>query len=354
MYALKKKISEWLKTELKRKMPFFTGWTVKKASQKGEPVPDLIVSAKFSGKPYSFCIEIKRAGYPQHIRNAIASLEDFRKSHPYCYPIVAVPLISKQGKDICDAHNTGYLDTAGNIKIVSGSIFIEKESVKDALPGFVKNETQSQSMFSPKASRIAKYLLVKPQKKLTQKEIVDNTGLSKGMVSRIVGRMINAGYLSEAKGTFSVSSFNDLLSAWAAADLKTREASKRFYVWAQNPRQLMRSIVEKLGRHTVKYAFTGEAGASLRAPFSTFEIVSLYIESFDKFPVSQLSAQETGKGFNVVLFEPRDEAILTQAVTRNGMKVADDLQLYIDLIKNPLRGQKQAEHLLSIIKKGRT
>lgn len=354
MYALKKKISGWLKTELKRNMPFFTGWTVKKASQNGESGPDLLVSAKFSGKPYSFCIEIKSAGYPQHIRNAVATLEDFRKSHSRCYPIVAVSLISKQGKDICNAHDIGYLDTAGNIKIVSGSIFIEKESTKGPLPGFVKNEAQSQSMFSPKASRIAKCLLAQPQKKWAQKEIVNITGLSKGMVSRVVGRMINAGFLSVTKGTLSVSSFDDLLAAWAEAALKTRESPKRFYVWAQNPRKLMRSIAEQLNQHAVKYAFTGEAGASLRAPFSTFEIVAFYIESFDKFPVSQLSAQETGKGFNVVLLEPRDEAILAQAVTRSGMKVADDLQLYVDLMKNPLRGQKQAEHLLSVIKKGRT
>jgi hypothetical protein len=336
-------------------MPFLDGWHFKPASKRGtSAVPDMLIDAKFSGKPYCFCIEVKRDGYPQHVRDAVMILENFRKEHSDCYPIVAVPLLGSQAKAICDAHAIGYLDTAGNVKIATGSIIIEKAGTSGFHPDFLKNEAQSQSIFSPRASRITKCLLNEPRRAWAQKGIVEKTGLSKGMVSRIVQRMLNAGYLNETKDTLSVSSFDDLLAAWAEAALKTRESPKRFYVWAQNPRQLMRSIAEKLGRNTVKYAFTGEAGASLRAPFSTFEIITFYIESFDKFPVSQLSAQEADKGFNLVLFEPRDEAILAQAATRSGMKVADDLQLYVDLMKNPFRGQKQAEHLLSVIKKDRT
>lgn len=351
MYASENKIIGWLVAELKRKMPFLTGWQIKRWRENGGPLPDLLVTAKLSGKRYSFCIEVKRAGYPQHIRNAIATLENFKESHPYCYPIVATSLIGKQGKEICDAHNIGYLDTAGNIKITTGSIIIKTESGKGFLPDFIKNEAYSQSMFSPRASRIAKCLLSEPNKNWAQKEIVNKTGLSKGMVSRIVKRLINAGYLVETEKGLSISNFDDLLSAWTEAALKIRQRSKRLYVWAQNPRNLMRLIASRLRLNAVNYAFTAEAGASLRAPFSTFEIVSLYIESFDKFPFSQLSAQEAERGFNLVLLEPRDEAILSQAVIRRGMKVADDLQLYVDLMSNPLRGKKQAEHLLSVIKK---
>lgn len=351
MYATEKKILQWLEKELKSKIPFLTKWKIKKGVKNDEFATDLIVDAKHGSKAYCFCVEIKRAGYPQYIRDAISTLEGFKKSHSDCYPIIVVPLIGEQGKNICDKHNVGYVDTAGNVKIVTGGIFIEKESQSNKVPDFLKDETLGQSIFSPKASRITKCFVYEPKRKWIQKEISDKTGLSKGMVSRIVKRMVNAGYLIEEKNRLRLSNFEDLLSDWAAASIKNRETVKRFYLWSQNPKQLMLLLSDKLDRNKVDYAFTQEAGASLRAPFSTFEIVTLYVESFEKFPVDQLSAQEVSKGFNVVLIEPKDNAILTQANTLSRMKVADDFQLYVDLMKNPLRGNKQAAHLLSIIRK---
>jgi len=350
MYASEKKLFQWLETELKNRIPFLKGWKIKKVPKNNGTTPDFIVTAKHGNEQYCFCIEIKRAGYPQYIRSAIASLEDYKKAHPESYPVIVAPRIGEQAKMICAKHNVGYLDTAGNIKIVSGNIFIDKESSTDQLPDFLRDETQGQSIFSPKASRITKCLLSEPQRKWNQKEISAKSGLSKGMVSRIVKRMINAGYLIARNDRLVLSNFNDLLSAWVSASIKSRETVRHYYVWSQNPEQLMRNISEKLDRNKVRYAFTQEAGASLRAPFSTFEIVGLYIESFNEFPAPALSAEETAKGFNVVLIEPKDEGILTAAKKINGMKVADDLQLYVDLMKNPLRGAKQAAHLLSIIR----
>lgn len=351
MYAPEKKLFQWLETELKNLIPFLKSWKIKKVPKNNGTTPDFIVTAKHGNKQYCFCIEIKRAGYPQYIRSAIASLEDYKKAHPESYPIIVVPRIGEQAKMICNEHNVGYLDTAGNIKIVSGNIFIDKESPTGQLPDFLRDETQGQSIFSPKASRITKCLLSEPQRKWTQKEISIESGLSKGMVSRIVKRMINNGYLIANNGHLVLSNFDDLLSAWVSASIKSKETVKYYYVWAQNPKQLMRNLSEKLTRNKVKYAFTQEAGASLRAPFSTFEIVGLYIESFKGFPARVLSAEETAKGFNVALIEPKEEGILAAAKIINGMKVADDFQLYIDLMKNPLRGAKQAAHLLSIIRR---
>lgn len=352
MYAAESKMIAWVKTELKLAMPFLDNWHVKPAPKGAASViPDMLIDAKLSGKPYSFCIEVKRSGYPQQIRDAVMVLENVRKERPYCYPIVAAPQLGSRAKAICDDHAMGYLDTAGNVKIATGGIIIEKSGTNGSRPDFLKNEAQTQSVFSPRASRITKCLLNEPRRAWTQKDIVAKTGLSKGMVSRIVHRMISSGYLIEAKDKLTLSNYDDLLSAWVEAGIKSKESAKRFYVWSQNPKQLMALISQQLERKNVKYAFTQEAGASLRAPFSTFEIVALYIESFTDFPVAQLSAQQADKGFNVVLLEPKDEAIITHAQTRNGMKVADDLQLYIDLMKNPLRGQKQAEHLLSVIRK---
>ena len=88
------------------------------------------------------------------------------------------------------------------------------------------------------------------------------------------------------------------------------------------------------------------------APFAIFDIVSVYVESFDKFPEKVLSASKTDKGFNLTLIEAPDQYIFTKTQNKGGMMVVDNLQLYADLKKNPLRGEKQAGHILKILKKG--
>jgi len=352
MYTSERELIRWLETAFIEKIPFLKLEKIEYLHSKNENVPDLILIATHANRRYHFCIEVKRAGYPQYIRSAIAVLEQFRKNNPHCYPIVVVPRIGEQGKMICDEHNVGYIDAVGNAKIVSGSIFIEKERSNDkTVPHFIKNEAYGQSIFSPKATRITKYILSEPEKRLFQKDIVAKTGLSKGMVSRIVKRMIDAGYVVEKEHGVLLSNFDDLLSAWVDVSAKRRQAEKRYYAWTRNPQELMHRISEKLEQKNVQYAFTQEAGASLVAPFSTFEIVSLYIESLEKFPAASLAAEDAKKGFNIVLFEPVDTDIFRQAREINNQKVVDDLQLYLDLMKNPLRGEKQAAHLLSVVRK---
>jgi len=268
--------------------------------------------------------------------------------NPAYYPVVVVPLISGQGIRICNERNTGYMDLTGNMKIAVGGIYVEKEGKPDYGREYSRPE---QSIFSPKSSRISLCFLHGPQREFTRKDIMEKSGLSKGMVSRIVKLMTKTGYILEKANKLKLSNFNDLLSAWAESIINRRDIRRSYYVWAQSPRQLMRTVAESFSVAGIRYAFTQEAGASLVAPFSTFDIITAYIDSLNKFPAAELSATETSKGFNLVLIEPYDEVVLTSARSVLGMQVVDNLQLYADLKKNVLRGDKQAEHIRDIIGK---
>ena len=344
---LEKRLLSWVENELKRRIPFLTHWKIKRYEKnRRDSIVDMLLTARYRDKIYHFCVKVKRAGYPQYVREGIFHLEEYRRGNPSYYSIIAVPRLGEQGKKICNKHKVGYMDFDGNMKIAFGSIHIEIEG-KRGQP----YAAQRQSLFSPKAVRVTKCLLYEPHRVWMQKDIVRRTQLSKGMVSRIVKQMVEAGYLLEEANKLKLTNFDDLLSAWTEKTvLQRRENSKCYYVWAQNPQRLMRAIADEFSRRKIRYAFTQEAGASLIAPFATFDIVSLYIEAFDKFALDSLSASETKKGFNVVIFEAPDETLFEQARERKGMKVADNLQLYVDLKKNPLRGGKQAEHILNVIK----
>ncbi len=349
MYIPEKKIIMKVEGEFKKRLPFLSHWQIKQEQKVGTVSPDLLITAKDNNKrTYRFCVELKSAGYPQHIRQGIRNLQEFTEANPSYYPVIVVPFISECGKRICDESKVGYMDLSGNTKIMSGGILIYtegKERPKDTAP-------INQSIFSPKAARITKFFLNQPHAQWIQKDIVEMTGLSKGLVSRIVTKMFEAGYVTKKDGKVSLVGFDDLFSAWTESEMKRRERKKNYYVWTQNPSQLMEKLTVQFSRNKVKYAFTQEAGASLVAPFSTFDIVSVYIDSLDKFPEAVLSASKAVQGFNLTVIEAPDEYIFTKAQDKGGMKIVDNFQLYADLKKNPLRGEKQAEHILTLIKKG--
>lgn len=348
MYIPEKRLILKVENELKKRVPFLSHWEITHNKKTRTASPDLLITARGSNnQAYCFCVEVKTAGYPQYIRDGIAILKKITGSNPSYCPVIVVPFISERGKKICDENNIGYMDFGGNIKIACGSLLIYtegKERPKEAAP-------INQSVFSPKAARITRFLLSRPYAEWIQKDIVERTGLSKGLVSRIINKMIEAGYVTKKGEKLALADFDDLFSAWIESEMKRRERKKNYYVWAQNPPKLMKTLAEKLSRNKIKYAFTQEAGASLVAPFATFDIVSVYVESLDKFPETSLCASGADKGFNLTVIEAPDKYMFTRTQEKLGLKVVDNIQLYADLKKNPLRGEKQSGHLLTLIKK---
>jgi len=348
MYIPEKRLITKVEGEFKKRIPFLSCWKVAHSKKIRTAEIDLLITAQGKKQAYHFCVEVKTAGYPQYVRDASVILKKFTETNPSYYPVIVVPFISERGKKICDEHNIGYLDFSGNAKIVCGNMFIYTEGRSRPKDGIVER----QALFSPKAARVTKFLLGQPENRWTQKEISERTGLSKGMVSRVINTMIGRGYVTEKDKKLAPTNFNDLFSAWVESETKRRERKKSYYVWAQNPAKLMNVVGDKLSLGRIKYAFTQEAGASLVAPFATFDIVSVYVESLDKFPERLLSASKADKGFNLMVIEAPDDYIFTKSRDRSGLKVVDNIQLYADLKKNPLRGEKQASHILALIRKG--
>jgi len=349
MYIPEKKLIAKVESEFKKRIPFLSRWKISRNKKTGTASPDLLITAMGDNKrTYRFCVEIKMAGYPQYIRDGVATLKNIRETNPSYCPVIAVPFISERGKGICDENSIGYLDFGGNTKIICAGILIYtegKDRPKDAVP-------MNQSIFSPKAARITKLILGRPRAEWMQKDIAVRTGLSKGLVSRVINKMIEAGYVTKKGESLALMDFDDLFSAWVESEVKRREKKNNYYVWAQNMPKLMKTLAENFSRGKIKYAFTYEAGAFLVAPFATFDIVSVYVESLDRFPEKPLGASRVNKGFNLTVIEAPDEYLFKEAQDKGGLKVVDNLQLYADLKKNPLRGEKQASHIRALINKG--
>ena len=126
-----------------------------------------------------------------------------------------------------------------------------------------------------------------------------------------------------------------------------------FFCDALTPEEVI-ARVGSVPSHTVgRYALTLHAGASLVAPFSKYHEVHIYMESSglreetEHMWAETLDLQPVDTGGNVYLTWPYyREGAFHASRKIDGVWVASDIQLYIDLYNYPIRGREQAEYLM--------
>jgi len=199
--------------------------------------------------------------------------------------------------------------------------------------------------FRLKSSRLPRVLLSHPGRKWRQSELADATGLSQGLVSRLLNHAANQGWVDGARGDWQVIAADLLLDAWVAKDEWTKRVVLRQY-------SALERDFGKLARRLVAVAAFGEVAftqwfaANLRFPYADPPVVSAYRRDFLPEPeVHSLGLREVADGGTVWVVVPRDAGVFRGARCVTGLPLACDVQIYLDLLQVGLRGPDQAEAL---------
>ena len=200
--------------------------------------------------------------------------------------------------------------------------------------------------FQPKSSRLVRALLSQQDRTWTQGELGERTGLSPGLVSRLVRHLVNEGFVTQDNRSLRVSRTNELLDAWAARDDWAKRTTVRQY-------SLLESDVETVAHKLVNNFPEGEAlvftqwfAASLRHPYTIPALVSAYVtrlpeEEFER----ELRARQVAEGGTLWLVIPRDDGVFRETQRVGDFTLACDAQVYLDLLRAGLRGPEQAKAL---------
>jgi len=141
-----------------------------------------------------------------------------------------------------------------------------------------------------------------------------------------------------------------MLDAWAEAHSLTAYTPYRFHRWTQRPAELRQLVTSALDALHVEHALTLASGAQLVAPFATdvHRPSVLIPASIDLEAVSRMAAlTPVDEGETVTLLASRQRWPLLFRRQVEGLWVASDVQLYLDLWAWPQRGKEQARHLRS-------
>lgn len=308
-------------------------------------IPDLLFSATRADRTTMIGVECKSLGEPRYIRTAIQQLKDFiRQTGQDVYGVVAAPYISSESSSICRENGIGYIDLAGNcfFNINNLGLFVEKK-------GFENKKTERRSLrsiFSPKASRILRAMLSNPKKGWKMQELSDEADVSLGLASKVKERLLDMEYAREEKWGVFIAKPEELLEKWVEY-YSFRKNKIYDYFTIEDIKDTELSLSKYCGEKQISYALTLFSGIALVAPYARYTRGFIYIG--DKGKIQEvtdfLKLKKVDSGANFTILEPYDEGVFYGAREINGVTVASDIQLYLDLIGYKGRGEESAKFL---------
>ena len=309
---------------------------------------DLLVSAG----SFHFAVEWKASGQASAVAMAVRSIRRFvEKSRKKRIPLVAAPFIGEVGQKLCEEAEVCWMDLSGNAHLVGAGLRVNIEGK----PNQFKRPGRPRSVFAPKSARIARWLLIEPDRAFSQRELAKASGLDEGFTSRIV-RQLEAERLvtREPDGAVKVADYDALLNAWREAYDFSKHHVVRGHVAARSSEDVLRQLAGQLKRDKIEHAATGLAGAWLLNPFAGYRLAVLYVEMMPSAEARQeMGFHEQPKGENVWLVVPNDEGVFHGAADREGIRCVHPVQVYLDLKNHPERSEEAAAQLRQkILRKG--
>ncbi|MDO8540706.1 MAG: hypothetical protein Q7S40_09750 [Opitutaceae bacterium] len=261
--------------------------------------------------------------------------------------LLVVPKLAPTLIELCRQHRVSAADLNGRIYLRAPGLLVDR----GALPGRdFRVELEPRNVFVGKSVRIVRTLLTDHERVWSQAEIVQRTGASSGLVSRIITHLLRQGLLRKTDPRrFHVVSPSLLLDAWVEADdFARRVTTHRFSALSGDPLALAHSVSNALANspEAPRFAFTQWIAAWLRKPYTEPPVMSLYLSRLPSPGfLESLGLRPVSDAGRVWFHLPNDEGVFLERRTVNNLPLVTDAQIYLDLQRTGLRGPEQAAAL---------
>ena len=311
-------------------------WRWKEWEPRRERGVGAVVELSLDGRRFAFDVEFKLSPTARDTDKLAA--QSGRRPR-----LLIAPHLSETLASNCRERGLNCLDLNGRVWLRAKGLLVERAAREGPK---VRPSQPAPDIFSLKSSRIPRALLSHPDRQWSQKELVERTGLSPGLVSRLVRHLVDEGFLGETLRTLVLKHADALLDAWARQDDWAKRTTVRQYSLLETD---LNEVVHKLQSAFpagFRLLFTQWYAASLRHAYTTPSVVSAYVSEFDDKQVERsLNARRVADGGTLWLIVPKDEGVFRETQIARGLGVACDAQIYLDLLQVGLRGPDQAKAL---------
>lgn len=304
---------------------------------------DYAVDAIIYLQDVAFLIEYEKSGDVGSVKKGIRKLNSVIASEKNTIKTLVVPYMHELGRKYCNEASISWLDLSGNANITGPGIRI----IIEDQPNLYKRPGRSSSVFAPKASRVARFLLYNYPGVFSQREIAEKTDLGEGYVSKIVKTLENLDLIArDEKEHIAIQDPVVLLDAWLEKYSFAKHNSIRGYIPARSGKSLMQQINDALTNKGIDFAVTGLGAAWLYTHFASFRTITVYInENISSALLSSLDFFESDVGSNTVIASPNDQSIFWGREEIEDIRCVHPIQAYLDLKDQPERAQEALHEL---------
>lgn len=297
---------------------------------------DMIVSDQHGAR---WVVEVKGTSGPGLVDRAARQLHAYTDEGDM--PLLVVPYMTRAGAEAAARAMVNWLDLSGNAHIRAGERYVHVEG----RPSQFRSRGRPSSPFAPKSARVARALLIDPQRWWRQTELVEATDLDDGSVSRIVRRLDE----------------EQLLERHGRRELRPRDPALMLDAWAQDYRfdrhdivaghmsgsgiEVARQVADRLKAQDIHHAFTGLPAAWVMDRFAQFRLNTVYVAGDPRLAAKNIEMRLGPKGANMQLVGPGDSGIFIGEEDHDGLNCVTAAQTYLDLLHLPERAPDAAQHL---------
>lgn len=299
------------------------------------------------GKPHRLVVECKSSGQPRYVRDAVTQLgREIFRSTGLTRGLFVAPFVSMASREILRETNIGWLDFAGNVRIVFPKFHLEFERA-DRDPFASKRE--QRSLFFPKSARLLKLLLSPPVRAWRVAELAATADVSAGQVSNVRRALIEREWAEAVSGEgLRLSNPRALLDAWRDEGMKSPKALYRGYTLAHGraSERAVEAAFEEAQRDGARLLLASHSMARRLAPFARVAGEFFYADSKGLAILqSHLGLEEVDKGENITVYAFDDDGLWNEAFELTPtLYGTGPVQTYLDLLTTGERGREAAEH----------
>lgn len=213
------------------------------------------------------------------------------------------------------------------------------------LPGSAQNPRASKprvSPFAPKASRIVRALLARPEEDWRLSSLASEVDVDPGNAHRVLGALVDSGIVERDDDRYFVPDPGSLLEAWAE---RARRPKDRIQIRVAGIAEAVRDLVEMAGGEVV---VSGELAAEMLAAHLPSKSALVHCLSSDAWNSLERRAEEWPQSpgsSGRIQIDLADEGVGQFGSEVGGLRLPAPAQIYVDLARDRGRGREAAEHL---------
>ncbi|MDG6027361.1 MAG: hypothetical protein E3K40_11760 [Candidatus Brocadia sp.] len=339
-FEIEKKAEIALRKCLER-VPFLKIESLQKEFSVDDFCADFLVTLVLFDSKQNLVVEVKNNGQPRVAREAVNTLLRYKNADPDFYGVFMAPYISLQAAEICSKDGIGYIDLAGNCRLSFGRVYIEQAGN----PNPFREKRDLRSLYSPKAARILRVLLINPKRVWKTQGMAKEAEVSLGQVANVKKFLEDREWILVTAEGFSLREPEKLLKEWSENYTFKKNQPRNFYS-LKNSVELEEYLARVCNERGIKYALTGFSGAVRFAPAVRYQRAMAYVSDNFEDVASVLNLKEVPSGANLTVLTPYDEGVFYGTRLVGGIRVASPVQIYLDLVSFRGRGEEAAHVLL--------